>query len=218
MSTYKLLGLDQAEASIVRRHLRGWKSGDEAGVMPLLVALQQQGALSGVRLVDPRWETNVYPLYYWAHREVGSKRAYRYVLEQVAAHFPAAASMPLADKDLLTHVTRLMNSEIDILVEDHDYFLFIEAKTPPPGGKVKFQTIDGVHQLARQYVQGRILEKIMMGGKRFALATVGANDAQPIRIDLGDTERALLRLVSEDRQVLEIIDLAWPAAVAQAAG
>ncbi len=131
-------------------------------------------------------------------------------------HFPTAATTPLTGKDLLLHVTRVVNSEIDILVEDHDYFLFIEAKVPTPSGKVKFQNIGSVHQLVRQYIQGRILEKLI--GKRFALAGVGANNAEPIRIDLGVTERALLSLINEDQQSLEIIDLSWPIAVAQSAG
>ncbi len=216
MSTYQLIELDQTEASIVRRHLRGWKSGDDERVRPLIATLQQKGTLSGVRLIEPRWETNVYPLYYWVHREVGSKRAYRRVLELLSERFPTAANTPLTDKDLLMHVTRLVNSEIDILVEDHDYFLFIEAKIPTPSGKVKFQIIGGVHQLVRQYVQGRVLEKLT--GKRFALAAVGANNAEPIKIDLGVTERALLSLINEDKQSLEIIDLSWPATVAQSAG
>jgi hypothetical protein len=216
MSAYQLIELDQSEASIVRRHLREWKTGDDERVRPLIAALQQKGALSGVPLIKPRWETNVYPLYYWVHREVGNKRTYRRVVELLSERFPTATNTPLTDKELLTQVTRLVNSEIDILVEDHDYFLFIEAKIPTSSGKVKLQVIEGVHQLVRQYVQGRILEKLT--GKRFALAAVGANNAEPLKRNLGVTERALLRLINEDKESLEIIDLSWPLAVAQSAG
>jgi hypothetical protein len=105
-----------------------------------------------------------------------------------------------------------MNSEIDIMVEDIDYFLFIEAKTPKTGRKTKFQTIQGVHQMVRQYIQGRILEELIR--KPFALATIGANNAEPIRIQLNTTEQALLRLVNEEKQLLEILDLPWHLLVA----
>jgi len=96
--------------------------------------------------------------------------------------------------------------------------VFIEAKVPREDQKVKFEKTGGVHQLVRQYIQGRILESLV--GKTFALATIGANNAQMIEIRLNDKEQALVRLVGEERQELKIPDLEWTllSATGQAAG
>jgi len=206
MGEFKLIGLDNSEASIVRRHLHQWIKTDEQAIKPLILAIQEMQGISDIRMTDPHWETNVYPLYYWAERAVGSKRAYDHVLESLQNLYrPSKASLP--ERELRLHLKRIINSEIDILVEDFDYFLFIEAKVPKTGRKTKFQTLAGVHQLVRQYIQGRILEKLFR--KPFALTTIGANNAEPIRISLNRSEQALLRLVNEERQSLEILDLPW---------
>jgi hypothetical protein len=113
----------------------------------------------------------------------------------------------LSPDELRLHVTRMVNSEIDILVEDADYFLFVEAKIPTAGHRTAFSILSGVHQLVRQYVQGKILEKII--GKTFALATIGPNNAEPIKIIPNLTEKMLLRLVGEERELLDILDLPW---------
>ncbi len=209
MDRYKLIDLDQMEASVVRRHLHRWNKADEQAITPLLTALQQERCLSKVHIREPRWETNVYPLYfYWAHyRKVPHKEVYERVL----------ASLPrFCVADLRMHVARVADTEIDILVEDVEYFVFIEAKVPKEDQKVKFEKTGGVHQLVRQYVQGRILESLI--GKTFALATIGANNAQTIEIRLNDKEQALVQLVGEERQRLEILDLAWTLLSATAHG
>src|SRR5262245_7893709 len=103
------------EASIIRRHLHQWSKSDEQAVLPLLTALQQQQYLPQ-EIKEPRWETNVYPLYfYWAHRY---KVAHREVYERVLARLPE-----LNDSDLRLQVNRIADTEIDILVEDLDYFV-----------------------------------------------------------------------------------------------
>src|SRR6266446_2389026 len=66
MGTYKLIGLDQGEASTVRRGLHLWSSADEQTVRPLILALQERGCLRTVRVSEPRWEINVY-LYTTGH-------------------------------------------------------------------------------------------------------------------------------------------------------
>ena len=107
-----------------------------------------------------------------------------------------------------THVARVADTEIDILVEDVNYFVFIEAKIPGKNGKIKFEKTGGVHQLLRQYIQGKVLEGLI--DKPFAaLATIGANSGQPIKVKLNDREQALLRLAGEGNQELEIPDLDW---------
>ncbi len=217
MGQHKLIGLDKSEASIVRRHLHQWSKADEQAIRPLIRAVQEKQGLSDIHITEPRWETNVYPLYYWVHKAVDGKRVYDHVLELLPKPF-STSNMSLPEKELRLHLRRMMNSEIDILVEDFDYFLFIEAKTPKVGQKIRFQTISGVHQLVRQYVQGRILEKLIR--KPFALATIVASNAELIKIPLNPTEQALLRLVNEERRSLEILELPWTtmAAAAQTAG
>jgi len=188
------------EASIVRRYLHQWSKADEQAILPLLVALQQGQRLANVQIKEPRWETNVYPLYfYWAyHQKVVHKEVYERV-------FRSFSSVP--EEQLRIHIDRIANSEIDILVEDVEYFVFIEAKIVAAGQKVKFENSSGVHQLVRQYVQGWLLAPLI--GKTFALATLGANNAQPITIRLNETEQALVRLVGEEKQELKVPDLEW---------
>lgn len=211
MGEYKLIELDNSEATNVRRHLHQWSKDDERAIRPLILALKEKPGLLDIHITEPRWVTNVYPLYYWAQRAVGSKRAYDHVLEKLPNLFPAS-NVPLPEREIHLHLKRIINSEIDILVEDFDYFLFIEAKTPQTGRKTKFQTIAGVHQMVRQYIQGRILEKLFR--KPFVPAAIGANNAESIRIPLKTTEQMLLRLVNEERQLLEIPDLPWNLLVA----
>jgi len=211
MGEYKLIGIDDSEASIVRRHLHQWSEADEQAITPLILAVQEKLGFSDIHITEPHWETNVYPLYYWAERAVGSKRAYDHVWEFLPNLFPACnASFP--ERELRLHLKRIMNSEIDILVEDFDYFFFIEVKTPKTGRKSTFQTIAGIHQLVRQYIQGRILEKLVH--KPFSLATIGVSNAESTRILLNSIEQALLRLVNEERQSLEILNLPWNLLVA----
>lgn len=137
---------------------------------------------------------------------MGSKEAYNHVFELLQDLFsPFTALLP--QEELRRHVKRMVNSEIDILVEDDDYFVFFEAKEATAGQKIKFQDKGGVRQLVRQYVQGKILEKLT--AKMFALATIGANNGRVINIHLKTTEMALLQLVNDERQSLEIIDLSW---------
>lgn len=206
MSEYELIGIDHSEASLVRRHLHRWEKTDEEAILPLILAIKEEQALLDIHIAEPRWETNVYPLYYWAEVAVGSRKAYEYVLDLLPDLF-AHANTSLVGDELIPHLTRIMNSEIDILVEDFEYFMFIEAKIPEADRKTKFQTIEGVHQLVRQYIQGKILEQII--SKKFALATIGANNAKPIGISLNTTEQALVSMVNEDRKKLEISDLPW---------
>jgi hypothetical protein len=197
MDGYNLIDVDKTEASIVRRRLHQWSRADEEVIKPLVLAIQEQQCLPNFPIVAPRWETNVYPLYYWVRDKVGRKKVYEHVF----------TSLPQPQEELRVHVRAIVNSEIDILVEDADYFLFVEAKIPIDGQTIKFQMIRGVHQLVRQYVQGRILEKCIR--KPFALVTIGANSGETIRIDLNPTEQELLRLVGEEKESREIIDLPW---------
>jgi hypothetical protein len=213
---YKLIGLDQTESAIVRRALHQWSRADQQAITPFVLNLQQkqeEHGLSNLQMTEPRWETNVYPLWYWAYAEcdckvgkVGSETAcLDYLLGLPSKLFPGA-SVSLPQEGLREPLASAVQSEIDILVEDVDYFIFVEAKIVPEGWKARFERNKyGVHQLVNQYVQGRILEKL--ADKTFALATVGANNGLAIQLSLNPMEQALMHLVNDERQSLEIIDL-----------
>jgi hypothetical protein len=210
---YKLIGLDQMEASIVRRHLHQWNKADEEAIRPLIVSLQELGCIQNTCISEPRWETNVYPLYYWARR-LDSKKPYDYVFESLET-----SKVSIPTEELRIFVKRMVDSEIDILVEDYAYFVFIEAKVTPPGRKTVFQDRGGIRQIVRQYVQGCVLAQIT--DKKFCLATIGANKAKPIPLDkFSRAEVALLQLISDDVQPLSVVDLCWPitAAITQTTG
>lgn len=227
MGRPRLIGIDTAEASRVRRALHQWTEADEKAIRPLIMAMQEKYRDLDLQITEPRWETNVYPLYYWAHEtvrakheRVGAKKAYDHVLEMLPTLF-SATDIPLSAGEVRAHMTHIMNSEIDILVEDSGYFLFVEAKITSPGQKIKSPTL---RQLVRQYIQGRILERLMHEEfslkKTFALAAIGANHEQTIEIFPNPTERALLRLIGYEGNSLKIPDLAWAhlSASAQAVG
>ncbi len=100
-----------------------------------------------------------------------------------------------------------VDSEIDILIEDAEYFIFIEAKTVALNGKVKFEKKRGVHQLVNQYIQGKIPEKLI--SKTFVLATVGANGGNTLALKLTEMEGKLISLVGEEKSILFVVDLSW---------
>lgn len=204
-SSYKLIDLDQMESNLVRRRLRRWSKADEEAITTLIHPLQQKQCLTNSRVLQPRYETNVYPLYfYWRH---GQNVSHRGVYDHVFQSLPTdGLSMP--QDQLRSHVGHTVDSEVDILAEDIEYFVFIEAKEVAPSGKVKFEKKGGVHQLVSQYVQGRILAKLI--SKSFAIATIGVNNGETLEIKLNPTERALLQLVGEDKEYLSVVDLTWP--------
>ncbi len=202
---YQLIDIDQMEPSIVRRHLRRWTEADEAAITPLVAGLRNKGALSGIPIQKPRYETNVYPLYYyWSHTKgLPHKQVYSEVVESFQMY-----TETVPDKSLIPHIQRLADTEIDILIEDHEYFVFVEAKNVPEGKKAKFEKPGGVHQLVRQYLQGKLLEKTI--SKTFALATIGVNGGRDVEIELNDREVQMLSLVGATGTSLSVPDLLWP--------
>ena len=202
---YQLIDIDQMEPSIVRRHLRRWTEADEAAITPLVAGLRNKGALSGIPIQKPRYETNVYPLYYyWPHTKgLPHKQVYSEVVESFQMYTETAP-----DKSMIPHIQRLADTEIDILIEDREYFVFVEAKNVPEGKKAKFEKTGGVHQLVRQYLQGKLLEKTI--SKTFALATIGVNGGQDVEIELNDREIQMLSLVGATGTSFSVADLHWP--------
>jgi hypothetical protein len=205
---YKLIDLDQMEPSRVRRRLRQWSTEADAA-RALVQALQGHGCLQTARVREPRYETNVYPLYfYWRH---GQRVRHRHVYDHVFRTLPTDRLL-MPENELRAHVGHTVDSEVDILVEDIDYFAFIEAKEAEAGHKVKFEKKGGVHQLVSLYLQGRILQTMI--SKAFVLTSIGANNGETLEIKLTPTERALLQLVDENREVLAVVDLRWPPSAA----
>jgi len=209
--SYKLIDLDQMEPSIVRRRLRRWNKTDEEAVTAVIHALQRKGCLSNVPVLEPRYETNVYPLYfYWQH---GQQVSHRQVYNQVFQSLPTD-NLQMPPDELRAHVGHTVDSEVDILVEDIEYFVFIEAKEVAASRRVKFEKKRGVHQLVSQYVQGRILQKMI--SKVFVLATIGANEGETLNTKLNPAELSLLQLVGEHKDVLSVVDLTWPSVTVSA--
>lgn len=210
-SNYKLIDLDQMEPNLVRRRLRRWSKADEEAIRALIHPLQEKQCFANCQVVEPRYETNVYPLYfYWRHgQNVSHQEVYNRVFQSLRT---TGVSMP--QDQLRSHVGHTVDSEVDILVEDIDYFIFIEAKEVAPGGKVKFEKKGGVHQLVNQYVQGVIPAKLI--SKSFVIATIGANKGETLEIEISPDERALLQLVGEDKQRISVVDLIWPPLAASA--
>ena len=106
----------------------------------------------GIQIQKPRYETNVYPIYYyWSHTKgVPHQQVYSRIVESFDTN-PNTAP----ENSLIPHIQRIGDTEIDILIEDREYFVFVEAKNVPEGKKAKFEKTGGVHQLVRQYLQGK---------------------------------------------------------------
>ena len=204
VNPYRLIDLDQGETSKLRRTLDPWQPAKAQAVTRLIgECFLRRG--TRLKIKEPRWETNIYPLYYyfWVQGYRGRK-LYNQVLVEYKRLFPELAP-PSSRDDLYHQLQRSADTEIDLLIEDSDYFIFAEVKDPPPGKKAKFETKGGVHQLVRQFVQGKLLERLIR--KEFLLCTVGAGLFGPLR--LNDVEKGLLAAVGGPGDGLDIKDFNW---------
>lgn len=155
-------------------------------------------------MVEPRWEANVYPLYFlYAARCPNGKLQdiYRLILEDFHHSFPD--TQQTSKSFFEQHCRRISNAEIDLLIEDRDYFLFIEAKDPKPGQRVRFSTGE-VHQLVCQFVQGKLLERVI--GKKFLMATLGVGVFD--QKNLSELNRALISAMGRT-PLIELCDFDW---------
>jgi len=98
----------------------------------------------------------------------------------------------------------IANTEIDLLIEDDDYFIFVEAKDPPEGRPARFQIKDGVHQLVLQYAEGLFLAKKIK--KKFFLATLGTKINYH---NLTPKDQTLLAVLGDSTRQLKFCDLPW---------
>ena len=122
---------------------------------------------------DPfRWETSVFPLFYFTKtHNIPSKAVYERIFEW-AGHLPPHSEPPSIKKML----GPVADAEVDLLIESANYFMFIEAKKPdePARFQRNKEEYGAIHQLVRQFVQGRLLASQI--DKAFMLATLGASD------------------------------------------
>ena len=195
---YQLIGKDQMEPSILSRRLRPWQSGDADSAQSLV-----QGVLAAYRhnewLCDPfRWETSVFPLFYFTKtRDIPSKAVYERIFEWAGP--PPDHSGNPSIKEMLGPVA---DAEVDLLIESANYFMFIEAKKPD--GPARFQRnkkeYGAIHQLVRQFVQGRLLASQI--NKIFMLATLGPSDEGfgSIHVELHKGDMRLLEVVGQRGQ------------------
>ena len=99
------------------------------------------------------------------------------------------------------------DAEVDLLIESANYFMFIEAKKP--GKKARFQRnkkeYGAIHQLVRQFVQGRLLASQI--NKTFMLATLGASDGDSVQAELREGDRRLLKVVEQSEQDFPFPDM-----------
>ena len=209
--SYQLIGKDQMEPSILIRRLRQWRPEDaskaQALVDAVLTAYGQKEWLS-----DPfRWETSVFPLFYFTKtRNIPSKAVYERIFEW-AGHPSDHSENPSIEKML----GPVADAEVDLLIESANYFMFIEAKVrQKPGETVGFQRnkkeYGAIHQLVRQFVQGRLLASQI--NKTFMLATLGASDGDFVQVELRDGDRRLLKVVGQsehDFPFPDVPDFSW---------
>jgi hypothetical protein len=205
---YRLIGVDQGEASKLRRKLDPidpWDTSKSERVKYLVqeIANSPEGGLPS--LVEPRYDSNVYPLFYlYAGTTKGNLVAtYNRILQDYLKLFPEHGGKYPTDL-LMRFIEDIANTEIDLLIEDTEYFIFVEAKDPPDGKLAKFEKRRGVHQLVVQYAQGLFLEKQIE--KRFFLATLGAKLTS---YDFTPFDRDFLKIVGSTSEALKFCDLRW---------
>ncbi len=205
MNDYKLINRDQMEPSILRRKLDPWRPSKSDRVKPLINEILSNCGRNDLKIENPRWETNVYPLYYYFYDgRKGPKSVFVRTFEEYQ-HLFSGVTTSLNRDEQYKYISTVADAEIDLLIEDAAYFIFVEAKNPLPGKKAKFQKGYGLHQLVRQYVAGTFLEKAI--NKKFLISTLGVNTS--VRLELNEAEKSLLKAVGEERAQLEFLDYPW---------
>ena len=207
MDAYKLIDRDQMEPTKLRRKLDPWNSTKSHRVQPLITKILSRYGHNGIKLAEPKWEVHVYPLYYYYYEDKAKRKkesVFPRIFEEYQRFFSEFTST-LEISELYALISSVADAEIDLLIEDTDYFVFVEVKSPGAGQKPKFTKEKGIHQLVRQYVQGKFLERAV--GKKFMIATIGAPLSAPVR--LNQVEKSLLEAIGEEREDLEIYDFPW---------
>ena len=199
--------MDQMEATKLRRKLDPVDSWDDAKSERVKPVIAEIAKTCGVEITptQPRWEHGVYPLYYLYknNRADNLKVILQRIRDDYLMFFPDASRTCSPDQ-MTKFVDSIANTEVDLLIEDDRYFIFVEAKDPPEGRPARFQIRDGVHQLVLQYAQGLFLAKKI--NKRFFLATLGTKMNY---LNLTPQDQALLSVLGDSTKELKFCDLSW---------
>jgi hypothetical protein len=207
MSNYQLVGVDQMEATKLRRKLDPidpWDTAKSERVKPVIAEIAKSCGVE-ITPTEPRWEHGVYPLYYLyrKNRADNLNMILQRIRDDYLVFFPDV-SRTCSPNQITKFVDNIANTEVDLLIEDHDYFIFVEAKDPPEGRPARFQIRDGVHQLVLQYAEGLFLaEKIR---KKFFLATLGTKINY---YNLTPKDQTLLGVLGDSTKELKFCDLSW---------
>ncbi len=205
---YKLVGLDKMEPTLLRRRFDPGQSECTEGLKRLVEGVCSWYGYDKRTIQQPRWETGVYPLYYWYFSDPERQQkqsAYKHISNECEKCFSLSAFSPPLE-DIYKRIGTIADAEIDLLVEDIGYFILIEAKKPPLlGQKPVFGQKYGLHQLVRQYLQGLFLEKVTQ--KHFLMATIGTGFKAPY--ELTALEIAYLKAFGKDMQSLTLPDFDW---------
>ena len=162
------------EATKLRRKLDPidpWDNAKSERVKPVIAEIAKS---CGVEITPtlPRWEYGVYPLYYlYRSSRADNLNVIRQKIRDDYLIFFPETSLTCKPEQIAEFVDDIANTEVDLLIEDHDYFIFVEAKDPPEGRPARFEIKRGVHQLVLQYAEGLFLAKKTK--KKFFLATLG---------------------------------------------
>ena len=205
MTNYKLIGVDQMEATKLRRKLdEPWCPEKSQRVKPVIADIAKT-CEGDITPMEPRWEHGVYPLYYlYKHDSRDTlKTVCNKILEDYIMQFPELKDKYPTDQ-LTAFVDDIANTEVDLLIEDVDYFIFVEAKNPPDGRLPRFQMKRGVHQLVLIYAEGLFLARKIK--KRFLLATLGTGMTS---YNLTTADQTLLAIFGDASKELKFCDLIW---------
>jgi len=195
------------EATKLRRKLDPidpWDTAKSERVKPVIAEIAST-CDGGITPRAPRWEHGVYPLYYLYKQD--SRDSLRMICEKICNDygmlFPECnGNCP--PNELSEFISYIANTEVDLLIEDVEYFIFVEAKNPPDGKLPKFEMKRGVHQLVWIYAEGPFLSRKIK--KQFALATLGTKMTS---YDLTPAEQTLLAIFGDKRKKLTFCDLSW---------
>ncbi len=204
--SYQLIDKDQMEPSILLRKLRPWRPEDADKTQSLVHAVLAAYGRNAWRRDPFRWEATVFPLFYFTKDpDMPSKAVYERVFDW-AGH----PSDEIENPSLKAMLGPVANAEVDLLIESTNYFIFIEAKVlQKPDEKAKFQRnkkeYGAIHQLVRQFVQGRLLTGQI--NKEFMLATLGASAEGFIQVELSECDRRLLKVVGQRGQDFPFPDM-----------
>jgi hypothetical protein len=205
---YELVGIDKMEPSLLRRKIDPGQSECTESLKRIIEAVFSWYGYDKRTIQQPRWETGVYPLYYWyfSDPERQQKQSpYKHILNKCEKCFSLSAFSPPLE-DIYKRIGTIADAEIDLLVEDIEYFILIEAKKPLlPGQKPVFGQNYGLHQLVRQYLQGLFLAKVTK--KNFLMATIGTGLKKPY--ELTTLEQDYLKAFGKDIHNLTLPDFDW---------